>query len=303
MKLLPRKLLGRARPIKLLTRKTINRQDRTAIMISSIVLAGIGLAAQVSAACTRSSLEDLAKQYVKSQNHGMPTMLPIAANINYAENTVAMDITMGVLMEPLNIDWSYSFYDTVACATFTEITSASSVHPYVIHTRMVLDAGKITTMESIVTDAGDWSFNATSHLAWASQEKWTSIPENKQDTRAVIKAAGDAYLDNWANVSLPVPEGTPCARLEGGAYTGDGNLTANTCTMGAFPVPVNITNRRYVIDTELGSVGIMENFPWLDVNKPDGIPSSNMVRVESGMIRYIHEVTVCATPGVPGCGR
>ena len=142
-----------------------------------------------------------------------------------------------------------------------------------------------------------WIFNANLFLNWSKGESWDPIPAEKQNSRAVIKAAGDAYLDNWGNVSLPVPHGTPCARLEGGLYTGSKNLTANTCDMGAFPTPLTVGNRRYVIDEEFGAVSILNDFPFLEASFPvDKVtPSSNLFRVQGGFIRYIHEVTVCAT--------
>jgi len=72
--------------------------------------------------------------------------------------------------------------------------------------------------------------------------------------------------------------------------------------MGAFPQKLNVTNRRYVIDETIGAVSIFHNFPWIDAGLPTdpGTPASQMFRVEGGKNRYIHEVTVCTTPG---CGR
>lgn len=275
-------------------------------MVHSLPLVlGLSLAVHASASCSREVLQNITATYVKAQGAGQPGLLNLATNISYAENNTPLEISKGVLSQPITIDFSRSLHDTVQCATFTELTAATSKHPYVIHTRMLLAADsnntKIATIESVVTDAGDWSFNATAHLYWTRQEKWDPIPPARRDTRAAIQAAGDAYLNQWANVSLPVPEGTPCARLEGGTYTGDGNLTANTCTMGAFPTPVRIDHRRYVIDEELGAVDIFDGFPWIEASLPDGeVPSSNFIRVERGLIRYIHEATVCVTPQ---CGR
>jgi hypothetical protein len=72
--------------------------------------------------------------------------------------------------------------------------------------------------------------------------------------------------------------------------------------MGKFPSPLNVTNRRYVIDETVGAVVIFHNFPFLDggLPKDPGTPSGQMFRVEGGKNRYIHELTVCTTPG---CGR
>lgn len=57
------------------------------------------------------------------------------------------------------------------------------------------------------------------------------IPEEDRDTREVIQAAGDAYADLFNDKSVTVPWGTPCARLEGGAYTGNGSDT-DSCDVG-----------------------------------------------------------------------
>ncbi|TGJ88488.1 hypothetical protein E0Z10_g376 [Xylaria hypoxylon] len=272
-------------------------------MIYSIALVCASLAGQVAAACSRATLQEVTAAYVLAQTGGNPTLLSLATNTSYAENDKPVDITKGVLSQPITIDFNRSIYDTTQCATFTELTAASSKHPYVIHTRILLDGDgiKVTKIESVVTDSGDWAFNATGHLYWTRQEKWEPIPKSQRDSRAVIQAAGDAYLNQWGNSTLPVPLGAPCARLEGGGYTGQSNPSANTCGMGAFPQPLKVANRRYIIDEELGAVDVFNNFPWLEATKPDGgVPSTNFIRVEHGLIRYIHEVTVCETPQ---CGR
>ena len=203
----------------------------------------------------------------------------------------------------LKVDFTRSLHDTEQCATFTELVAATDPHPYVIHTRMeATNDGKVSKMESVVTDAGDWAFGATEHLATTRSEKWDEIPKDKRDTREAIQAAADAYLNNWGDPTLPVPHGTPCSRLEGRTSTAARNPEGQTCTMGAFPQKLKVGNRRYIIDENFGAVVIFHNFPWIDAGLPTdpGTPASQMFRVESGKNRYIHEVTVCTTPG---CGR
>lgn len=72
--------------------------------------------------------------------------------------------------------------------------------------------------------------------------------------------------------------------------------------MPAFPVPLKVGNRRYVIDEDVGAVSVLNGFPWLEATKGADVsmPSANLVRVEKGLIRYVHEVTVCETTM---CGR
>ncbi|AEO68178.1 5ecd5b94-6709-4417-a066-a02da0a0a59e [Thermothielavioides terrestris] len=287
-------------------------------MIPSILLdIGLGFVSHALAACSRETLQNATAAYVQAQTAGNPGLLDLASNVSYAENDTPLDIKQGVLSQPITIDFSRSLHDTVQCATFTELTAATSKHPYVIHTRMLLDnsdtttpnntnnnnhsSSQITHIESVVTDAGDWAFNATGHLYWTRRETWDAIAASARDARATIQAAADAYLDEWANTSVAVPLGTPCARLEGGIYSGTRDPAANTCAMPAFPTPLHVGNRRYVIDEELGAVDVFDGFPWIERTEPDrSMPSSNLIRVEKGKIRYIHELTVCATPN---CGR
>lgn len=275
---------------------------RAAIKVS-IVLAGVALATGARAECSREMLRKLTDTYVKAQSTGTPAMLPLAKGASYAENDQAMDIGKGVLAGALNVDFTRSFHDTTQCATFTELVAATGPHPYVIHTRMeVTKGGKVSKVESVVTDQGDWMFGASEHLAVTRSQNWGEIPKDKRDTRAVLQAAADAYLDNWGNPDLPVPHGTPCSRLEGRINTGARNPEGNTCNMGAFPQKLKVGHRRYVIDETIGAVSVFHNFPWLDAGLPvdPGTPASQMFRVEGGKNRYIHEVTVCSTPN---CGR
>jgi hypothetical protein len=279
------------------------RRVKVIIMSCSIVLAGLGFAANASAQCSRETLQKLADTYVQAQTTGKATMLPLAANASYAENDQTMDIAKGVLGGALKVDFTRSFHDTKQCATFTEVVAATDPHPYVIHTRMMAtNDGKVSKMESVVTDAGDWVFGATEHLAVTRTEKWDVIPMDKRDTREAIQAAADAYLNNWGDPTLPVPHGTPCSRLEGRTSTAARNPEGQACTMGAFPQKLNVGNRRYIIDENFGAVVIFHNFPWIDAGLPTdpGTPASQMFRVEGGKNRYIHEVTVCTTPN---CGR
>ncbi len=276
---------------------------RGTTIFCSIVIAVVAFAANASAQCSRETLQKLADTYVQAQTGGKATMLPLAANSSYSENNTVMDISKGVLAGALKVDFTRSFYDTTQCGSFTELVAATDPHPYVIHTRIeATQDGKVKKMESVVTDAGDWVFGATEHLAVTRNEKWDEIPREKRDTREAIQAAADAYLNNWGDPTLPVPHGTPCSRLEGRTSTAARNPEGQACTMGAFPQKLNVTNRRYIIDETIGAVDIFHSFPWLDAGIPTdpGTPASQMFRVEGGKNRYIHEVTVCTTPN---CGR
>lgn len=169
------------------------------------------------------------------------------------------------------------------------VTNAHFPPAYVIGTRLSVIDGKVTKIDSVVCDDGDWLFNAAGSLRYNQQEKWDPIPADKRDTRAVIKAAGDAYINAWGDKSINPPFDAKCARLEGGSYlTGNCKLT--------FSPPFVLLNKRYTIDEELGAVDIFHNFPFLDkaVARDPGTQTNNFMRVEGGKIKYIHENTVCS---------
>lgn len=212
-----------------------------------------------------------------------------------------MDPRSGILTQSLNIDHNRSIHDTVQCATFTELIVNDPDHPYVIGSRILYtDEGEILLMESIVTDAGDWLFNATGYLYWNSIENWDPIPPEKQDTRAVVKAGGDAYFDRFNNASVVVPWGPTCARLEGGAYTGESNPTGETCDIGGMPNNIKVPYRRYIVDEEYGAVDMFVGFPGLDRTVADqAMPDSHLFRIEGGLIKYVHTVSSCVNAG---CG-
>ncbi|KUJ13430.1 uncharacterized protein LY89DRAFT_754174 [Mollisia scopiformis] len=270
-------------------------------MLSSILFSGVLLLATALADCSREMLKNATDAYISAQSSGHSTAMAtsLSPNISYTENEKPVDIKTGVLTRSLKIDLNRTIHDTIACGTWTELIVTDPTHPYVIQTRMLFNDSKITTMESIVTQKGDWAFNATGYLYWDSMEKWDPIPAEKRDTRAVIQAAGDAYFDRFDNINVTVPFGTPCARLEGGAYTGANNLTANTCYLG-LPSTTKVTNRRYIVDETMGVVSMFLGFPGLDRSQGMApMPDGHTFRVEGGKIKYIHTVSSCVQAG---CG-
>ncbi|OTB02935.1 hypothetical protein M426DRAFT_61212 [Hypoxylon sp. CI-4A] len=274
-------------------------------MVASLLLGWVLFLTTASAECTRDFLIGATDKYVAAQAAGSADdVVALAApNVTYTENEALRTIAEGVLTESIKIDHNRSIHDTVNCATFTEIIAATNPHQYVIGTRIIFnDENKISLMESIVTDTGDWAFNATGYLYWNSQENWDPIPEEEQDSREVVQASGNAYFERFHNESVVVPFGIPCSRLEGGASTAPLNMTGDSCTLAGLPTPATlvVTNRRFVVDETMGVVNIFLGFPGLDRTQGQTpMPDSHTFRIDSGKIRYIHTVSSCVEAG---CG-
>lgn len=264
-----------------------------AVLAATVQLvAGIPLS-PATADCNRAVLAEAADAYVASQKAGSlaPLQEFVASGWEYEENNKRIDAKKSVLTHGLAIDHRRTIYDLVDCATFTELIAANNPQPHVIGTQIRHGAdGKVTLIDSVASTTGSWLFNAQNTLKYALQEKWDIIPEGKRDSREKIKAAGDAYMSMWddAKASSLVPWGAPCARLEGGAYTGRGG--EDTCRQG---IPTNSsqapnTRRRYVIDESMGSVNILCVWEHM-MNAAD----SHEFRLENGKVRYIHTMTEC----------
>ncbi|KAI8626289.1 hypothetical protein F5Y19DRAFT_488343 [Xylariaceae sp. FL1651] len=253
-------------------------------LVSLAALAAGLFPATGAAQCTREMLVNATNSLLAAQTAGSLSAMGALDGVAYLEQFKKADITKGILATPLKLDFNRSLHDTTACATYTEMIAAGGAHPYVLGTQMRFApaTGKLANVSTLVTDKGDWLFNATGTLYWASREAWPVIPEDQRDSRAVIQAAADAYADVFSNKSVKVPWGTPCARLEGGMYTGTGSAT-DRCDVG-IPNGVALTNRRYVIDETIGSVDMFIDFTSL--------PDSHEFRVEKGKIRYVHTLTV-----------
>jgi hypothetical protein len=271
-------------------------------MFGSVLVTCLAAATTVSAACTREFLKNATDAYVAAQTAGQSIGVSALAssNLTYMENANAVDVAKSTLSQAIKIDFTRSAHDEVECATFTEIIAATNPHPYVIHTRMEFDpeSKKAKLIESIVTDQGDWAFNATGTLAFNAPEVWDPIPKEKQDSREVIKAAGDAYFDRFGNTSVTVPWGPPCYRLEGG-FKVEGTLKGQDCEM-VWPSTIHVPYRRYVVDQEMGVVDLFIGFPGLDRSQGQApMPDSHVYRVEGGKIKYCHTASYCVKAG---CG-
>ncbi|KAI0506957.1 hypothetical protein F5B22DRAFT_430725 [Xylaria bambusicola] len=246
--------------------------------------------------CDRALLQEATSRYIAAQSTGQPQWLStlLSDNTTVIENNAESSIPASlVLNQSLAIAHVRHIYDTVACASFSELVSLAPGPGYQIGTQLRLDAAtrKITKIDSIVTTTGDLYFNTTHALHYLLREDWGLIAPENRDSRATIQAAADAYYAYFSNGSTVVPWGAPCDRLEGGAYMGQG-LANDTCDAGLPPFSVEMRDRRYVIDESVGSVNVLSEFGILG-------PDSHEFRVEKGEIRWIHAMTFCR--GTPNC--
>ena len=269
------------------------------LLLGSLLLLGVATPALAQSRCDRTDLQTMVDGYLAAQTSGDSMKLPLADGTQYTEQGELATMTADMLAKPQRIDFQRTLFDLITCSTFTEVVIANPAHPYVIGTRLQFSGkdnpiapSRVNEIESVITDAGDWLFNAANTLKYSKAEKWTEIPVADRDTRATILAAANAYLDSFNDKSVIVPWGSPCARLEGGLYTAKGAPGGaspdDTCNVGV-PSGQKLVDRHYVVDEALGAVAVFLTF---GANK---LPDVHTFRIEKGKIRYVHTITVCKT--------
>jgi hypothetical protein len=201
----------------------------------------------------------------------------------------------GLWNTALPIALSRSFLDKDRCKTFSEVIVTEGGHQYVIGTRLSVDNGKITGIDSLVTDKGDWLFNANAYLKYSKAEDWSAPPKSARVSMQELINAGNAYLDLFSDKVVQAPWGIPCARLEGGAYTNRSNDPNATCKVGIPPGVLYIVNRDYVVDEEMGVVNIFCRFG----NSQTGMPDSHTFRLVNGKYTHVHTLSVNLNPERP----
>jgi hypothetical protein len=190
---------------------------------------------------------------------------------------------------------SISFHDPVRCKTFTQIIVNQGGKPYVIGTRLYMHQGKIIRVDSLVTHPGDWLFNANAYLKYSTKEDWKDLKPGQKTAPAEMIRGANAYLDSFADKFTEVPWGTPCARLEGGAYTNRDAKPDASCNVGIPAGVLYIVNRDYVVDDEKGVINVFCRFG----NSTSGMPDSHTFRYVDGKIHAVHTLSVNMGGGPP----
>ena len=245
--------------------------------------------------CTRDSLKSAVASYLAAQQAGDGSKMTFTGNAKVLENMETVAPDKGLWNKKLPISFSRSFYDTKRCKTFSEVIVSEGELQYVIGTRLYVDDGRITRIDSITTQKGDWLFNAKNYLKFSKAEDWNITPAQRTKAEDMING-GNAYLDLFADKYREAPWGQPCARLEGGAYTnakGDLNDPATSCKVGIPAGVLYIVNRDYVVDEEQGTVNIFCRFG------AGGMPDSHTFHYVNGKFRWIHTLSMSAAKNSP----
>lgn len=268
--------------------------------LASALLAPASYAQQIS--CTRAGLKAATDLYIAAQTKGDTAGLPLAMGLGYVENAKPIAIAEGIIKKPMKIDHTMNLLDTSTCQTFTEVIVTDKGAPHVLGTRMRINHALIAEIETVWTTTGYWLFDADAYLKYANEENWGPIAANKRDTRSTLESAANSYLDAFLEQKIDlVPWGYPCNRTEGGrGRTGKGT-EKDSCSDGV-PANVNIANRHYVVDEEIGAVVAFCTF-GAGGPTSSGSADTHLFRLQEGKLRYVHTLTHLLQANFQGGGQ
>jgi hypothetical protein len=241
--------------------------------------------------CTMDQLKAATAAYVAGQARGDISALPLDPKAHYLQDMATVEKSAGLWNTALPVARAMSLHDPLRCKTFSEIVVNKGDHPYVIGTRLYLNAGKVIRVDSLVTKPGDWLFNANAYLKYTSAENWQPLMKYQHTSPAEMIRGANAYLDAFADKFTDIPWGQPCARLEGGAYTNREGKPDSSCEVGIPPGTLYIVNRDYLVDPEMGVINVFCRF-----GGSTGGPDSHMFRFIDGKIRGVRTLSVLPGP-------
>jgi hypothetical protein len=235
-------------------------------------------------ACTREALQAIADKYVVAQKAGDPSQTPLASQVKYLQNNKTITAEKCICKTAMPIDFSQSFFDVDSCRILVEIISSTGGTPWVLVAWLKVETDKISEIDAMVTTTGDFQFNAKAYLNYTKTQDWGILTADQKITRQKLINGANAYLDDFTVPSIDtVPWGNPCERVEGGNM----HITPD-CKVGmpsSKSSAVNITNRRYAVDVDKGTVDVFCSFGG-------SMPDSHMFRLINGKIRLVHTLSV-----------
>jgi hypothetical protein len=264
------------------------------VTISLAILLSSTTFLRAQSACTRPMLQAAVEDYIAAQKAGNPSKMSLDPKAKFFENMSEVPKEKGLWNTALPIAFHRSIFDTGRCKTFSEVVITEGGHPYVLGTRLTVKDGKVAEIDSLVTDQDDWLFNAQNYLKYSSAEDWPILPIDDRVSRQALIDAAHQYLDGvFLDSGIRPPWGTPCARLEGGAYTNEKNENKDTCKVdGAISGGgLNLVNRTFVVDEQMGVANVFCRF----ADSRTGMPDAHTFRLVAGRYRAIHTLSVNLT--------
>ena len=273
-------------------------------------------------ACTRDGLKAVVGKYFTALQANDPSQLPLATNVKFTENGVAVPVGQGLWKTAGKVLVKWDLFDTLKCGTHSMVvveevyvapkTDAKSApkgggnalfgsrvstppdgtpRPILYGVRLKVEGDKISEMESFVARETEFAFNAPVVLENKGQDWESIIPVQQRSSRLAMIAAANDYFDMFAETPVArTPFAYPCDRWENGTMTtGGGTMSGLEVTLKAHdcaPTGLVISNhgpRRFLVDLEAGTVVAYLHFA-------SSLPDFHIFRMRDGKVDLIQSV-------------
>ncbi|MCL2877293.1 MAG: hypothetical protein FWF13_00770 [Acidobacteria bacterium] len=271
-------------------------------------------------ACTRDGLKAIIGKYFAALEAKDPSSLPLATNVKFTENGVAMPVGQGLWKTAGKVLLKRDLLDTFKCGTHSNVVieepytapkpaakpeaktapgfgsrvtppAEGTPRPILYGVRLKIEGDKISEIEAFVARETEFAFNAPAILADTKDQDWESIiPPAQRSSRLAMIAAADDYYDMFAKEpEVRTPFAFPCDRWENGFMTTGGTATGIEATMAAHdcsPTGLVISNhppRRFLVDVEAGTMVAYILFAG-------SLPDFHMFRMRDGKVDLIQSV-------------
>ena len=172
-----------------------------------------------------------------------------------------------------------------------------TVRPILFASRLKVEKGKITEIETIVARENDFAFNAGNVLKTTDQDWETILPPDKRITRKVLADAANNYFDLFSeNSTVSVPFAQVCDRWENGLQTTAADHDCSPVTFRKrIGMSINHGPRRVWVDTEKGiSIAFMAFGGGASASEANptgsGLVDCHMFRMRDGKVDLIMSI-------------
>jgi hypothetical protein len=232
------------------------------------------------AACNREPLNTTIDNYFAAlQAHDAGT-LPLASNVQFTEDGVAMKVGEGFWQTAGAVVFSRDVLDTETCSTVTQALIEEAGREIIFGVRLKLnDASQISEIEHIIAREEEFAFKPEGVYAPNFIDWEAILTAEERTSRAAMVAAANDYFDMFVDEpEVSAPFSPTCHRWENGTHTTrNGNCSPKglTITHGDRRVPV--------VDRETGVAVAFVHFAR-------SLPDMHMFKFRKGHVEYVQAV-------------
>ncbi|HYJ10185.1 MAG TPA: hypothetical protein VEX18_14280 [Polyangiaceae bacterium] len=244
-----------------------------------------------SGECTRALLDGLLDDYFAALSAGVPSTLPLAANLKFTENAEASQIGMtDFWMNAGDAKYSQRALDTEACSAAAQAVIPEGTTDLPVAVRIKVQAGELTEIETIVVRPGDYSAsfavdsNPAAIIASADTVGWhDEVPAAERATRQELTSWIDKYFRAFPAGVCNVT--SACRRLENGG--GDFSCGSGASCSASTPTSGGTFEPRVIVVDEVR--GIAAGFTIFDY-MTTGHLDMHMMKMSGGQVHAVHAI-------------